>query len=506
MPIGEAPTIEPVKGKKQKDVEPIIEPTELTETEKIRKGKYETFLKVQTSAEVEFKQILAKFFQRQKRLVLNNLRKLPKGIHKKDDIDYILFSINEENIELINISRSAFQKFLKNGVLIANHDIGESIDFNLVAEHSEGFIKARLEKYVKEVNEETALKLSESLKAGLEAGESIESLRKRVEEYYDSAEQYRSMRIARTESAEVMNRGIVETFKEAGVEKLEWLSQPDACELCAELDGKIETIGGSFGDNTFGDKMENPPLHCNCLIDGQVAIYTSKGFMPISKIKGGDLVLTHKGRFRKVKQLIETPHQKANIVKITIGNKFLSRSSLTLTEDHPVLVDGQWKFAKNLQEGDKIKILANKCRACGKVTPYYNQYCSLGCHSKELLPKLWANSEFRKNILKKALERRERLNATEILNGEGTRKKNQREYSRRWRERNPVQKIEAEKVLVNHSEVLEFVEKEIKKISKFKLKEHRTLWNLEVEEDESYLAKGFVVHNCLCTIIASFEE
>jgi intein/homing endonuclease len=34
----------------------------------------------------------------------------------------------------------------------------------------------------------------------------------------------------------------------------------------------------------------------------------------------------------------------------------------------------------------------------------------------------------------------------------------------------------------------------------------RTVYNLSVAEDESYIAKGMVVHNCRCTLIAELDE
>ena len=40
--------------------------------------------------------------------------------------------------------------------------------------------------------------------------------------------------------------------------------------------------------------------------------------------------------------------------------------------------------------------------------------------------------------------------------------------------------------------------KEIESIKKWKVTHPRTLFNLSVEQDESYMAKGIVVHNCRC--------
>jgi len=59
------------------------------------------------------------------------------------------------------------------------------------------------------------------------------------------------------------------------------------------------------------------------------------------------------------------------------------------------------------------------------------------------------------------------------------------------------------KLVANHNDEYEFIEMEIAKVRKYVANEI-TLYNLSVQDDESYIAKGFVVHNCLCTMIAEY--
>jgi hypothetical protein len=44
---------------------------------------------------------------------------------------------------------------------------------------------------------------------------------------------------------------------------------------------------------------------------------------------------------------------------------------------------------------------------------------------------------------------------------------------------------------------------EVKNVKHWKPKTSKRLYNFAVDEDESYIAKGFVVHNCRCRLIPS---
>lgn len=139
------------------------------------------------------------------------------------------------------------------------------------------FIHDRIEKMSQGVNEQTIKQLSESISEGIAAGENTATLRDRVKEIYTDATTTRATRIARTESIAVGNQGALEAYKQSPlVEAKEWNAAGDACEFCAELDGKVvgldedyakdgQTI--SVGDNSYkvdyGD-LEEPPLHPNC--------------------------------------------------------------------------------------------------------------------------------------------------------------------------------------------------------------------------------------------------
>ena len=73
----------------------------------------------------------------------------------------------------------------------------------------------------------------------------------------------------------------------------------------------------------------------HCLPPGQTVI-TEGGLKPISKVQVGELVLTHKGRFKKVTERFVHDYR-GNLVTITTKSALPREFRLQLTEDHPLL-------------------------------------------------------------------------------------------------------------------------------------------------------------------------
>ena len=72
-----------------------------------------------------------------------------------------------------------------------------------------------------------------------------------------------------------------------------------------------------------------------------------------------------------------------------------------------------------------------------------------------------------------------------------------------------LEKIEKEisRVLCNHLGEFELAAWSIENIKKWTMKRGKMpLYNLSVEEDESYIAKGIVVHNCRCIALPYIED
>jgi SPP1 gp7 family putative phage head morphogenesis protein len=68
---------------------------------------------------------------------------------------------------------------------------------------------------------------------------------------------YAADRIAITESARVQSAVQEQSFKDAEIEQYTWISEPDACPVCAELDAKVFVLGK-------GPMPPEPHPNCRC--------------------------------------------------------------------------------------------------------------------------------------------------------------------------------------------------------------------------------------------------
>lgn len=215
--------------------------------------------------------------------------------------------------------------------------------------------------------------------------------------------------LARTEIIRAHHSAMIQeyrNFEVVGVKvKAEWSTALDArvCFLCAPLEGRIFTL----------DQIQGMiPRHAQCFLDRQTPIYTSKGWKAIGKVEVGDLVLTHKKRFRKVYALPRTPKQRPKAVKF----RFQGGMSLSMTANHSILGSklggsiSRWKEADQYSVGDFVMLLANekKCPRCGVLVPYFRKYCSRTCLSLDITDRQWADPEHRRNMSIKASNQLER--------------------------------------------------------------------------------------------------
>jgi SPP1 gp7 family putative phage head morphogenesis protein len=128
------------------------------------------------------------------------------------------------------------------------------------------FLRQRVYKFSFEITEETNKKLAAALSEGVDAGESIPQLQKRVLSLFDDMSKYRSERIARSEVIRASNFGTNEAYKQSGVvEKKIWLTAFDerTCDECVALDGESVGLDDEFDENDY-EQVKFAPLHPNC--------------------------------------------------------------------------------------------------------------------------------------------------------------------------------------------------------------------------------------------------
>lgn len=358
--------------------------------------------------------------------------------------------------------------------------------------------------------------------------------------------------------------------------------------------------------NNIGRKVDEwlpvvDSTHPNCFTNSKTPIFTSKGWKHIKDIKVGDLVLTHKGRFRRVTNLVFTERviKEKYIIETNLKRKGRVLKLRDITGDHPVFVNGNWVKVKDIKVGQKLHLLHDNCSKDGCKNDFpvyksdnkdtsYTDFCSFVCRRRDWYSKL--SKEYKNKLTQNARKRCLELYPNyEFLTSEESRKKSavangkrnasyielklrhfldnlnveyqighmipslvkgknnkQRYYypdiyipslnmvieadGENWHDKKLDDKRDREikdsigadtfrfkeedirdngeqvfkelqRLINNHTGQYHFHHTEVTSIKKIECSNYKTkLYNFSVEEDESYIVNGLVVHNCFCTL------
>jgi uracil-DNA glycosylase len=121
-----------------------------------------------------------------------------------------------------------------------------------------------------------------------------------------------------------------------------------------------------------------------CFISPRVVIFTTEGYKPIKDVQVGELVLTHEGRFRRVDYIRprEVLPEGSEVVQLTLRSTDRADArplKMTVTPEHPFLINGEWKPAHAIQVGDGARTLGDRCEVCGRA--YFVRYDRYGCRT-----------------------------------------------------------------------------------------------------------------------------
>lgn len=195
-------------------------------------------------------------------------------------------------------------------------------------------------------------------------------------------------RIVETESQDIYNLGRAEIIMEEDPDPLVYFDVfPGACRHCIRLYLKggiggepkvfhlseLMANGTNYGVKSKDWKATIHPVHPFCFNSPATKIFTIEGWKNISEIKYGDLVLTHKNRFRKVlktyKREVSGSEEIYN-VEFKVLTRYGKRTAKVLkkiTGNHPVLLNGEWKEIRYAKVGDKLEIKGVECESCGEL-------------------------------------------------------------------------------------------------------------------------------------------
>ena len=160
--------------------------------------------------------------------------------------------------------------------------------FDIYRPETQSFIQDYTYRFSFAVNMETQKQLRNAFEIGTREGWTTNQMADEVGRQLGFAERYRSIRIARTETARSIEAGQVQAWKDSGVvEGYFWITTSgDPCEFCIEMENKfgesalMMKIGMNYHDRgaritgVDGGVMKldysdipSPPLHANCRCD-----------------------------------------------------------------------------------------------------------------------------------------------------------------------------------------------------------------------------------------------
>lgn len=234
----------------------------------------------QKSYERKFDKAIQPVIDEQQAEVLNNLEALggtEAGLTSTKDLEQFLFNLKEAVKKFGKVIVPVLLNTYETQGKVALEYAGSDEDFK-VDDRVSRHIADSTARMAKNYNEESLAILSQSLSEGVNAGESLGKLKKRVEAVYKDTKGYRAERIARTETLKASNQATNFAYKQTGyVKEKKWFTNPNACEFCRAFNGKTVGLDDNFaskGETVEGDEggtrtvdyedVVNPPVHPNC--------------------------------------------------------------------------------------------------------------------------------------------------------------------------------------------------------------------------------------------------
>lgn len=388
-----------------------------------------------------------------------------------------------------------------------------------------------------EVDQELAQKLREGIQTEVSESrllhESRGSLVRRLRQM--SGQMTRDWtRIAATESHLAHQEGFYEATVQAKGPEVMLAKIPDekACDACLAAyrgpDKKPLVMPASWwaknGTTNAGRKKKEwlPVLggmHPWCITPGQL-ITTSHGLVPIECIRTGDIVQTALGRWRPVTQIFRHYHSGPVIEAAFLGDK--GKRKITVTPNHTVALVEEpltWVPAAGLASGMHVRAFASQKHVSPKgliseVRPQATLYFCLsplgfpavGYVAHDAFQWLHGSSLISASPAAEALfhelysfGKRAQVDPMALLDLDGafTMHPKLRDYFLYGTITTATSKFEAP--LAREDEMTAPGMLLVQSIQSLKYQGY--VFNLSVEEDQSYLVHGVAVHNCQCQLV-----
>jgi phage portal protein BeeE len=191
-----------------------------------------------------------------------------------------------------------------------------------------------------------------------QAGASITEIADAVDDAYADPETWAEKPARSVVGA--MNGASLITATKSGATMKRWLATDDLRTRPTHRDaeGEVVPVGEPFpvgdallafpGDPSGGAATIGEWI--NCLVDPDTPIATSQGWKPVRDIVPGDVVLTHVGRWRRVTRLATRRTYTGPVMRLEAPDGRVLR----VTPNHPVLVDQEWVVAGEIPQGSVL--------------------------------------------------------------------------------------------------------------------------------------------------------
>lgn len=222
------------------------------------------FISRVVKSEVKLRKLMVKYFKEQEVKALRALggsKAINKDVKKVENIP----KSKEELKKLAGLSVPAITKTLVTEAKLVLAELEVGIAFDVLNPKVIEFIETRTGDLIKSVSNTTKEALRRTLKEGVELGESIPKLAKRIAGVYDDAQGYRSVLIARTETLTASNNGALQSYRQSAiVSKKGWLTAGDSRvrEEHAAMDGETVPLEEPFSNGL----MHPSEPACRCCL------------------------------------------------------------------------------------------------------------------------------------------------------------------------------------------------------------------------------------------------
>ena len=186
-------------------------------------------------------------------------KKVAAALKKNVDLDAIDDVILRWEEEFVKKGQPVMRGIFSDAGEAAMELVNVGTSFDLNNPRAVAYLEERAIQFARTINETTAKDIRRILGEGIMEGESVQDLSKRVSDYYGEIRDYRTDRIARTETMASTNAGSHEGYTQAGVEHKQWISARDG--QCREshlyLDRKYSEDGGKDGPIRMDEDFVN---------------------------------------------------------------------------------------------------------------------------------------------------------------------------------------------------------------------------------------------------------